>query len=239
MKKLIFLLAVLIVVSSNLRAQIVNSVDVFAEYSKPGKKLDSITKIDGIGGGVKLNFPIYKEFSINLLGGYTLFSLNEENALSGWNWEFWTRYNDFVRQTLSDAAYKNFTNPVQKMDLLNLYITIDYDFIPIEKLHIKPVIGGGCYFYNRRLYIDETWTKYFSTLNYTFEYEFRNIAPEKSGNTLFYTGGLDVNYEISQGFWLFGSVKYVNVFDSEISYGFDKMPFKNTINTNLGLTILY
>ena len=76
-------------------------------------------------------------------------------------------------------------------------------------------------------------------LNYTFEYEFRNIAPEKSGNTLFYIGGLDINYEISEGFWLFGAVKYSNIFDSKLSFGFDKMPFKNAVNTNLGLTILY
>ena len=125
------------------------------------------------------------------------------------------------------------------MDLLNLYVTLDYDFILIEKLHIKPMFGGGCYFYNRRLYIDETWSKYFSTLNYTFEYEFRNIAPEKSGNTLFYIGGLEINYEISEGFWLLGAVKYTNIFDSKLSFGFDKMPFKNAVNTNLGLTILY
>jgi hypothetical protein len=240
MKKFILFVFILFaLLLNNMFAQIVKSVDVFAEYSMPGKKLSSITKIDGVGAGIKLQFPLYQEFSLYLNGGYTLYSLNEENALAGWQWEFWTRYNDFVRQTLSDAAYKNFMNPVQKMDLINLYLSVDYDFIPFEKFHVKPVLGGGIFFYNRRLYIDETWQKYFSNLNYTFEYEFRNIAPEKSGNTLFYTGGIDLNYEILQGFWLFGSVKYVNVFDSKLSYGFDKMPFKNSVNTNLGLTILY
>ncbi len=239
MKKTYLILLSFFFVCSYVSAQIVSSVDIFAEYSKPGKKLASISKIDGVGAGVKLNFPIKEKFSLNLLGGYTLYSIDQDNPLSDWNWEFWTRYNDFVRQTLSDASYKNFNNPIQKMDLINLYITLDYDFVPIEKLHIKPVIGSGVYFYTRRLYIDETWSKYFSTLDYTFEYEFRNIAPEKTGNTLFYIGGLDINYEISEGFWLFGSVKYANTFDSKFSFGFDKMPFKNAVNTNLGLTILY
>jgi len=217
----------------------VHSVDVFAEYSSPVKKINGIDDLSGVGAGAKIRFPVYENFSVNVYGAYTLYSLSQENALAGWGWEFWTRYNDFVRQTLSDEAYSNFMNPVQKMDLLQLYLTVDYDFKPIEKLHVKPAIGGGLYFYTRRLYIDETWTKYFTSIDYTFEYEFRNIAPQKAGNLLFIMGGLDINYELTESFWISGSAKYINVFASKYSYAYDKFIFKNALNLNLGLTILY
>ncbi len=237
MKRLIFIS--LLFAYSILSAQVVRSVDISAEYSKPGKKLSTITKIDGVGANVKIAFPIYRQISLNLFGGYTLYNINEDNALANWQWEFWTRYNDFVRQTLTDAAYKNFNSPVQKADLLNIGVSAVYDYVPVEKFHIKPNLGFGIYFYTRRLFIDETWSKYFSTLDYTFQYEFRNIAPEKNGNTFFYSAGVDLNYEILEGFWLFGSVKFANAFKSKYSYAFNIMPFKNTVNTNLGLTILY
>jgi len=237
MKK-IFTLILFFTISLAIDAQI-TSVDAFAEYSMPSSKRINVTDIDGVGAGVKMNIHVYDKLSLGLTGGYTLYSLSQTNALDKWDWKFWARYNDFVKQTLSDEAYKNFMSPVQKMDLLQLSLTVNYDFVPVEKLHIKPAVGAGINFYTRRLYIDETWSKYFSSLNYTFEYEFRNIAPEKYGNPLFYTAGLDLNYELMQNFWLFGSAKYANVFASDLSYGYDNFPFRDAINLTLGLTILY
>jgi hypothetical protein len=75
MKKTYLILLSFFFVYSYVSAQIVSSVDIFAEYSKPGKKLASISKIDGVGAGVKLNFPIKEKFSLNLLGGlHSLFN---------------------------------------------------------------------------------------------------------------------------------------------------------------------
>ncbi|MFH0736641.1 MAG: hypothetical protein V1773_00830 [bacterium] len=238
MKKLFYFFCLTFVISSSVYSQI-HSVDVYGEYSSPLTKRINVTDIDGVGAGAKIRIKIYDNVSLNVYGGYTLYSLSQENGLATWNWQFWGRYNDFIQQTLSDEAYKSFLSPVQKMDLLQLSFTFDYDFTVIEKLHVKPALGAGVYFYTRRLYIDETWSKYFSAIDYTFEYSFRNIAPEKFGNPLFYTAGIDLNYELMENFWINGSAKYVNVFDSDYSYGFDLFPFKEALNLNLGLTILY
>ena len=124
------------------------------------------------------------------------------------------------------------------MDVIPAVLTFNYDFNILENFTATPIIGGGVYFFTKRLYAKETWTKQYPAENYSFTYSFRNFAPDKQGNPFILMGGLDLNYFITDGFGIGGGILYSQILSSD-KMGFSEFPFENEISFKLGLTINY
>jgi hypothetical protein len=232
---------ILILFFTTLSAQ-VKRAELFIDYSMvPTGGLIGINEAAGFGGGAKAAIGIIENFTINLRTGYNLFSISDPTALNSWGWEFWTDryYPKIVSDLRADPNLSVRIEPVQKMDVIPLEVTLGYLIRATDKLSFTAEAGGGFYFYNRRLFALEDWTKRFPSAEYEFNYTYRNFAPAKKGNPLFVSGGAAVRYEIITDFALSAGFGYSSVIATEGSMGYDDFPIKNLMSLKFGIQFIY
>lgn len=234
----------------NLNAQIIKSIEAYSDYSfalnrfgAPKQYLNSnlkITRAEALGGGVKANFKVSDSYYIGVSFGYQLYTIDQDSSLEKWNWLFWDiRYKGIVSSLKTDPALSGILRPIQKLDLMPLFLTFNAEYKPIPQLSINPSVGVGVAFYTRRLYLEETWQKKFDQLNYTFGYTYRNFAPNKTGNPFGFSAGANIAYEFIEGFKIHSELDYVQFIKTPGSAGSADFPLERIINIKLGLTFLY
>jgi hypothetical protein len=233
-----FILIFVFLLCSFVSAQI-HSVKLYGEYSKPTGKRLLVTDIDALGGGVNIRIDLVNSFFLNANIAYNLYTLDQESAIAQWDWRYWDRYEEFIELTLQDNAYTAEIIPIQKMDVIPISLTFCYEFKLSNSVDILPYGGGGVFFYTRRLSISEDWIKHFESIDYDFAYSFRNIAPQKQGNPLFITGGLEIVYRFAEFFSLNAAANYISVLQTNGKLGFENFPFDKAININFGIGFIY
>lgn len=240
MKNLIKIILCVLFFSLSSLAQL-KSIIAFADYSFATTKRLEITNADAVGGGIKVKFNLIENINIGFIGGYKLYSLNEPDVLNTWGWQFWTDryYNKIVSDLAADPNLSAEISAVQKMDLIPAIVFVEYDFNLFDKLYLTPSAGGGVYFYTRRMYAVENWSKYFPDADYTFYYSFRNFAPSKKGNPAFVFTGLDIEYRLFEIMNVYSAVNFNYIIPSEGSMGYDAFPFENEFCIKLGIVIKY
>jgi hypothetical protein len=240
MKKALIISFTVLLLSISAEAQL-KSVTVFTDYSySPTTRLE-ITNADAVGGGVKVKFTVWDNFNLGFIGGYKLYSLNEPDVLNNWGWQFWTDryYSKIVSDLAADANLSVEIGAVQKMDVIPFVIFAEYDFEITDRFFVIPSIGSGIYFYTRRMYATENWSKYFPAADHTFNYSFRNFAPAKKGNPAFINSGLDLEYRLFEIMSIYSSINYNYIIPTEGSMGYDAFPFEKEISLKLGIAIKY
>lgn len=237
--------------SANINAQIVKSVEAFSNYSTALSRSanggsfiapDILVKdANGLGGGVKLNINVWHNYYVGLSFGYELYSVHQDSAIVRWNWLFWdTRYKGFIQDALnSNPNLSGLISPIQKLEIMPVFVTFNAEYNPLNHFFVNPSVGFGVVPYTRKLYLEETWQKKFTDLNYTFGYSFRNFAPNKTGNPFALTAGLNLAYELSDEFRIHTEADYVQFIKTPGKAGSDDFPIERLINIKLGLTILY
>lgn len=240
MKKLVLLAVLSFILTGALQAQ-VKSISFFSDYSASLSKRISVSEADAVGGGLTLKYNVSDWFSFNLTAGYTLYSISQDSALQKWNWDFWEiRYRNRVAADLAENPGSAASIvPVQKMDILPVLISFSREFELMEGLKISPEVGGGVYFYTRRMYLAESWQRKFDSYGLTYEYSYRNFATNKYGNPIVLFAGAGLRYIITEGFSLEGSVKYHQVMKTEGSMGYNEFIFENALSTGLALVFSY
>jgi hypothetical protein len=214
------------------------SVTAYGSYSTALSRQSGFSTVRGFGGGVQAHLTVVESIGVNLYLGYERFStIKQDSALERWNWRFWNeRYAGNVRiDTLADTL-KAVLTPVQYMEVIPLMIAVSYDWQPSERLWVRPSIGGGVLFYTRSLYVDERWRKRFESAGYTFEYTFRNFAPDKKGNPFAVAGGLDLSYRVFNALALSTQARFTSVLKTP---GYEQFPIKSSLSLSFGLSFLY
>lgn len=243
MKSKIILIGLLIIFFQNFAlSQIkLSNIAFYADYSYPLNKRLLVTKIDAVGGGADVSFSMFKNFEVSVSFGYSLFSLQQDSAIKLWNWRFYTeRYAGIIRDNLrSDTTLAAYLNPIQKMDLVPLQISMKGNFNLFKSIFIKPQIGAGIYFYTRRLYLEEIWRKKFYEADHTFEYSYRNFATNKYGNPLGVFGLIEFDYQPSEIFTIGTAFGYNYFFRTPGKFGYDQFPINDYFNFKIYLTFLY
>lgn len=242
MKKNILLFIFLCSLSYSVVAQ-VKSISFSGDYiASFGKQMD-VTKADGVGGSVRIDFQVFDFLSIGLSGGYNHFSVEQDSALEKWDWRFWDiRYRGSVSSDLKDTTFglSAFWKPVQSIDAFPVIITINGDFTLFGALNVQPYVGGGMFFYTRNMYLEETWNRvYKNPEQYKFSYTYRNFAPSKSGNPFLVTGGLRIDYPLTEIINIMAEFSYRKIIETEGKYGFDEALFTDMMNVKLGFLFAY
>ena len=217
------------------------SVTLYGNYVTALGKQQSFSAVRGFGGGVEARIAVAEHFGVNLAFGYDRYgTIEQDSALIKWDWKFWNeRYAGNVRiDTLADTL-KAILNPVQYMEVLPLILTMSFEIEAFEKFWIRPAIGGGVLFYTRSLYMDEEWRKKFNSIGYTFEYEFRNFAPDKKGNPFAVVGGVELSYQLFESLALSAQSRFTSVIKTKGKFGYDEFPMKSSLSLSLGLSFLY
>ncbi|PIQ09193.1 MAG: hypothetical protein COW71_07840 [Ignavibacteriales bacterium CG18_big_fil_WC_8_21_14_2_50_31_20] len=217
------------------------SIEPYFGYSTALNKRLDVTKAIAYNGGARIKFQIYNDASLRLHFGYKLFSIDQTNAIEQWKWKFWDeRYSKTIQSNLN--AFKELSveiGTIQKMDVIPVLLDFTYDYNVSDNFTLVPSIGGGVYFYTRRLYITESWTKSFDDINYDFSYSYRNFTPDKSGNPILLFGGMQMNYKLFEYFHLQCEVNYSHIFSTADSFGYKEFPFNDELTFNFGINIIY
>jgi len=235
--KIISLMLLMITMASG---QTLKDIRIYSDYSSGIDTRFLVWKATAVGGGADINFELYEGLTLGLSAGYQLFTINQDSVIKQLNWDFWEyRYKGNISVDLTDTTIKATISPFEKMDVLPVKLNLEYNYSPLEGLTITPSLGGGIIFYTRRIYIQETWSKYYPSVGYTFLYSYRNFAPFKSGNPLFVSGGLNATYDFGEIFSLYAGFNYNYILPTEGDYGYDLFPFKKYYSVKLGLTFIY
>lgn len=238
--KNIFITILLFSLISISNAQI-KSINLISDYSTALDKKLQITKADAVGALVQVKVGLFEDLNLSFISGYKLYSLNEPDVLTTWNWDFWTNryYPKIISDLNADPNLSVEIGAVQKMDLIPIILLFSYDLKFIDDLTLSPSLGGGIYFYTRRMYATENWSKNFPQANYTLTYSYRNFAPDKKGNPLFAKAGVDITYNLLSYLEIIASTYYVKIIDTQGKMGYDLFPFDSEFSVNLGLSFKY
>lgn len=231
----------LIFISADSFAQL-HSIQIFTDYTQSGAKRLAVTRADAVGGGVGVYFTVSDFLTLGVVGGYQLYSINQDSALTQWDWYFWNvRYRGSVQADLADSALKLSAtfNPIQKMDFLPVMLNLKSNFSLSENFTFSPIVGGGIIFYTRRLYLEEDWTRRFDKIDYTFSYRYRNFTDDKKGNPFFVMVGFNLSYHLGEIANLSADFVYNHILKTEGKYGYDQLPFSNSYGIRLGINFLY
>ncbi len=239
----------MMLIFSSLHYAQLHSVNIYGDYSTAFSKRLDVTNANAFGGGLLIRYDITDFLFLGFTGGFSTFSISQDNAIGQWNWRFWEeRYKGNVDIYLQDSIYNAFINPVQTIDVYSIFLSVGTEIKPFEKFSVKFTAGGGLLFYARKLHLEETWQKFFNQIDYTFEYSYRNFAPYKYGNPAAVTGGLEFGYEIYSGIKLFTMANYLHVLNPKVFYlfndsppsmGYDTFPLNDILNIKFGITFLY
>lgn len=238
MKNRISTFFLVLLLSTGLKAQL-SDIEVTGTFSSAGSLKYALTKANGFGGSVKINFKTFDNFYISFVAGYQSYSIDQDSALTQWKWNFWdNRYYGSIRADLTDTAkYKLTITPTQGMNTLPVSLMVGYE-AKLGDLSIKPYAGAGILFFTRWFYVVEDWTKKLSKLDAKFNYNYRNFAPSKYGNPLMLHRGLSLKYPVFDYVSLTGDLNYTYFVETD-GMGYSELPFGNNLNLKLGLSFSY
>ncbi len=125
MKNRIFTVLLLLGISFSSKAQLTD-IEVTGSFSSAGSLKYAVTKANGFGGGIKVNFKTFDNFYISLAAGYQSYSIDQDSALTQWRWNFWdNRYYGSIRADLTDTAkYKLTITPTQGIHAIPVSVLI-------------------------------------------------------------------------------------------------------------------
>jgi hypothetical protein len=240
MKRLLCCLLPLLFSAASATAQ-VHSFKAFATWSRGVEVQPGFTSATAWGLGAAVRFDLGSDLFLTVNGGYEYYSLDQDSALQRWNWKFWTdRYAGIVQANLAaDSALSATLEPVQSMETLPLMVTLGVALRPLDELTILTSLGAGVVFYTRSLYLQETWEKIFSSVDYTFGYTYRNFANDKKGNPIVWLAEVEASWQVSDLIAVDLLTRFTGVVRTPGSLGYDEFPLRNTLTIAAGISILY
>jgi hypothetical protein len=183
------------------------------------------------------------DLSLSVGLGYERYEVDQDSALQKWNWTFWNdRYAGLVQSIIRGPDSSIITAslvPNQRMQAFPITLALHYPVIEGEDLSVVPSVGGGMLFFTRKLYLQETWTRYFASVDHTYGYTFEQFSNPKVGNPLFAMASLDVSMRISDLLCVRAGGRIVQIIPTEGSMGYDEMPFDRSVTGRIALEFLY
>lgn len=238
-KKTLFLIA-FIALFTDVNYSQINSITVSSVYTPIMGKKD-VTESSAFGGIVNVNFVAAQNLTVGVSIGYRLYSLSQPNQLELWGWDFWnSRYKSKIESDLrADPNLSVVIGSVQKMDVIPFLLTSRFTIKIDEDFYITPNISAGIVFYTRRMYAEETWSKKFPNANYVLTYNYRNFAPNKKGNPITSSAGIDFSYMLFNNIQLNAGTTFMYFVETRNTMGSDLFPIKHEMSINLGFNFIY
>ncbi len=235
----LYILLVILLLSSSAIGMELKSINVNFIGSKAISPNNSISNISGVGFEVYGESEIGAGFYINLRSSHLYLNIDQDNTLEHWNWEYWDQiYGNTIASVRQQERYECEIKPVQKLFIKPYTLEMKYSLEAGNKLTFSTNLGFGIAWFKRQLLLSEHWDKYFETLDYTYEYNYQNIArPKRDGFAYVGSVKIGASYSLS---------KYLSVYAEAGGYYYPKirddsqnLPLDKSMNVSLGIGILY
>jgi hypothetical protein len=251
---MIILLAAFPVCLNMAQVQSVNFVGAYSTTFNTNSDW-KVESVKGYGGDVQVKVNLHGNWKLGISAGYRVFSVKQDNfaLFAEYNWKYWQRYYGNINdpnfknatqwvQTLlkGDSTYSASFEPVQDMDVFPVAVSISYEFSPLKNLVVRPYLGTAILFYQKRLYINETWSKKFADLdNYVYSYSFRDMDKYVVGNPLAGQAGCEAEYQLNDLVKLTAGVEYYALYGKKFGAGYSDFPMRDMFSAQLGIMLLY
>lgn len=235
----------------------IQSVDFSGAYATTFRT-NSDWKVEsakGYGGDVRLKINLHENWKLGINAGYRVYSIKQNNfaLFAEYNWKYWQRYygniNDpnfknatqWVQLLLKgDSTYSASFNPVQDMDVFPVAVNISYEFSPVKNLVVRPYLGTAILFYQKRLYVEENWSRKFANAdNYVYNYSFRDMDKYVVGNPLAGQAGFEAEYQLNDLVKLTAGAEYYALYGKKFGAGYSDFPMRDMFSAELGIMLLY
>jgi hypothetical protein len=257
MKKKFLLIALMATLPFCLNYAQVQSVNFVGAYGTTFSTNSDwkVESVKGYGGDVQVKINLQGNWKLGINAGYRVFSVKQDNfaLFAEYNWKYWQRYygniNDpnfknatqWVQLLLKgDSTYSASFEPVQDMDVFPVAVNICYEFSPVKNLVLRPYLGTAILFYQKRLYINETWSRKFADAdNYVYSYSFRDMDTYVVGNPLAGQAGFEAEYQLNDLVKLTAGAEYYALYGKKFGAGYSDFPMKDMFSAQLGIMLLY
>ncbi|MCU0453335.1 MAG: hypothetical protein MUE68_06725 [Bacteroidetes bacterium] len=236
----IALMSILAVTSA---ASQVEAVHVTGGYVQSISERIRVREAHGLTTGVDLRIGLVGDLSLSVGLGYERYEVDQDSALEKWNWIFWNdRYAGLVRSIVrgpDSSIIRSSLVPNQRMQAFPITLALSYPIALGEDVSIVPSLGGGVIFYSRKIYLQETWTRYFASVDHTFGYTFEQFSNPKEGNPFFAMASVDVSVRVSELLRIRAGGRLVQIIPTEGSMGYDEVPFDRSLTGRIALEFMY
>ncbi len=200
------------------------------------------TLIDAAGGPgfeVSLKWKLSDRWSLQLKSEHGYLSIEQENAHRVLDWPYWQQiYGNVIYQAENDPIYDVTVEPHQDLKIKPVEAGLMWSFAEMSSFRFGAGVTGGITWFSRQLYIEEFWKKHFSSIDYTYSYDFQNRSDAETGWLWSFTPEAVIQYQPSDNvsFSLTGAWKRYMKSSSENS---DFFPLKHHYSFEAGVHFLY
>jgi len=160
---------------------------------------NSITRVRGLGFKASAEWQLWSKWSMAVASSHFYMDIQQNDPVIHWNWPYWQKiYGGTIAEIRSKEMYQVKLKPVQRLQYKPCAVTIKRNFTLMKNWDLSLSLGGGMLWFQRKLWLNEDWDKYFANLDYTFEYNFRNYAQTKSGWLALVTFSPTIEYRLNK-----------------------------------------
>lgn len=233
-----FLILFFFFAGSPLKALTLEDLSIEGGYVLGIPKDSLIEAAKGPGYEISFRWRVSNTLSLLVSSGHWYLAIDQENAHKILDWPYWRQiYGAVVYQADMDPIYDVTIEPRQDLKIKPFELGISWQNSKSTPFQIGGTLSGGYVWYQRQLYIEEFWDKYFPTIDYTFSYDFQNRSDAKKGYLWAVTPAAFASYHLSDAISLSMTVKWKCYFPHGKNADF--FPLKNHYRLSCAIHFLY
>jgi hypothetical protein len=209
-------------------------VNVQAGYTMAANTGDGIHGARGVSAQVRGAFPLSERFGITARLGLDRLAVDQPDAVDQWGWGYWDVLwenwsNIYANRENHEASFR----PVQNLNLLGGSLGPSLT-MGGGAFRVSAWVGPSASYFTRVLYQEETWSRFYPSIEHTFSYTIRNYAPDKTGWVFGLDGGAAGSLRLADWLSVSGGAAYRRFFEPAPDF-----PFNDLLTLNAGLVFHY
>jgi hypothetical protein len=231
------LLVATMALSQPVEAQALSGTQVYVTggYSRAFAFADGASWATGPSAAARAHAPIYRGLGVSARFGLDRLRVHQHEPIQRWDWAYWevlwATWSEIYR---SNPNMEGDFRPVQNANLVSAAIGPSFT-LGAGRFDATLWAAPSLTYYTRTLYNEETWSRYYPSIEHTFSYTIRNYAPDKTGTVLGAEAGLNARYQLVPWLSLGGGVSFRRL-QLEAT---PELPLNDVISLDLGFSVTY
>lgn len=218
----------------------VTSVNVGPVYGEGFSLKKTFTSVDGLGIESHVTLQLHEWVGLQFTVGYRDLKVDQADPTTNWNWGFYLQpYRGLISTQLRDSTYKATFEPNQRLYVVPVEIALVGMFPLLNGLELVLGGGGGLQLYQRHLWVHESWSKYYPSIGYRFEYDFNNDAGTKVGTVYTLAAAARLEYALTSALGASLHLSAVDYLRAQNEQAFREFPMRLLLSAGLNLSFRY
>jgi hypothetical protein len=210
-------------------------VHIQAGYATAITAWSGVERAAGPSLHARAEIPVVSVFGISAAFNFDRLRVTQPDAVENWDWEYWERlwrtYSTLYREREDHSAE---FRPVQNANLLSFGLAPAL-ILGNDRAKVSAWTGMSYNYFTRTLYQEETWTRFYPSVDHTFSYTIRNYAQDKTGWALGVDFGAAASYRLVPWLSLGAGAGFRHYLDAnEVDF-----PLNDLLSFDVGFVVHY